>query len=169
MDPERRFRIAVAILLILVGTGLLIMQWVPSLWAWIDLSLWFPLVFVLAGALLLLVATALGLYVLLVPAAALGGFGVFMFWQTTTGISLHWAYIAVAALAFLGLGLLLSGLFGFEMSSLRTGAWLIVLSGVLYAIVGSFLGDLFLLQPHYIAFMVALAYLVVARPRLNPH
>ena len=169
MDPERRFKTAVAILLIVVGTGLLIMHWVPSLWAWVDLSLWFPLVFVVAGALLLLVATALGLYVLLVPAAALGGFGMFMFWQATSGISLHWAYITVAGLAFLGLGLLVSGLFGLDTRPLGTGAWLIVLSGVLYAIAGSFLGDLSLMQPHYIAFMVALAYLVIARPRLNPH
>ena len=169
MDPERRFRVAVAILLIVVGTGLLIMHWAPSLWAWVELSLWFPLTFVGAGVLLLLVATALGLYVVLVPAAALGGFGIFMFWHTSTGMSLHWAYIAVAALAFLGLGLLVSGLFGMDMRPLGTGAWMIVLSGVLYGIVGTFLGDLSLLRPHYIAFMIALAYLVVGRPRLSLH
>ena len=167
MDPSRRFRIAAALVLILVGAALLIMHWMPSLWAWIDISLWLPLVLIVLGALLLLVAAGLGLPALIVPAGALGGFGVFLFWQAATGISLHWAYISVSGLAFLGLGLFLSGAFGVEMRSLRMGSWLVVLSGVLYAIVGSLLGDLDLLQPHLILFMVALAYLVLARPRFK--
>jgi len=165
MDPARRLRIAIALILILTGTSLLIMHWMPSVWAWIDLRLWLPLLLIAVAALLLLIGMVLGLPALVVPAGALGGFGVFMFWQTATDTSLHWAYVLMSPLAFLGFGLFVSGLFALEVRSLRIGAWLMVLGGVLYGIIGSLLGDLDLLQPHLILFMVALAYLVLGRPR----
>jgi len=78
-----------------------------------------------------------------VPACIVGGIGCLLYWQNATGNWESWAYAWTLIPGFLGVGILLAGLLeGRLRQSLDSGIFFIVISLVMFAIFGSFLGGL---------------------------
>jgi hypothetical protein len=99
-----------------------------------------------------------------VPACIVGGIGGLLYWQNATGNWESWAYAWTLIPGFVGVGIVLSGLLGGDtQQSVRGGAWLILISLVLFTIFGSFLGGLGLLGPYWPVLLIALGLLVLVR------
>jgi hypothetical protein len=154
MDRKTRSNVAVGAVLILIGILFLVGQLVPGLWAWVGPFSW-PLIIVGVGVLLLVTCTersrSIGLLVgepgMAVPACIVGGIGGLLYWQNTTGNWASWAYAWTLIPGFVGIGVMLAGLLGDkprQSDSLRQnlagGAWLVLISVILFVIFASFLG-----------------------------
>ena len=161
MDRRRRSSLAGGLVLILLGAWFLVAQWVPGLpttfsWPWIVIGV---------GGFLLLLGLLTGAPGLAVPACIVGGIGGLLYWQNATGNWESWAYAWTLIPGFVGVGILLSGLLGGEIrQSVQGGGWLILISLVLFAVFGSFLGGLDLLGPYWPVLLILLGLLLLARP-----
>jgi hypothetical protein len=150
--------------LVLIGVWLIAVQFVPELRAWMYIEYSWPLIIVGIGLFLLVIGLLTGVPAMAVPACIVGGIGGLLYWQNATGNWESWAYAWTLIPGFVGVGIVLSGLFGGETrQSVREGAKLILISLVLFAIFGSFLGGLGLLGPYWPVLLIALGLLVLIR------
>ena len=128
MDRRRRSSLAAGLVLILLGAWFLAIQWVPGLQAWFS----WPLIIVGGGVLLLMIGLLTRVPAMAVPACIVGGIGGLLYWQNATGNWESWAYAWALIPGFVGVGIVLSGLFGGETrQAVRGGSWLILISLVL--------------------------------------
>jgi hypothetical protein len=165
MDRRRRSNLVVGLLLILLGVWFIAVQFVPELRAWMDIEYAWPLIIVGVGVLLLVVGLLTGAPAMAVPACIVGGIGGLLYWQNATGNWESWAYMWTLIPGFVGVGVVLSALLGGETrQALSGGAWLILISLVLFAVFGSFLGGLGLLGPYWPVLLIALGLLALLRP-----
>lgn len=156
-------------LLIVVGLLFLIYQLLPGQFAWLRIDLAWPLIVVAAGALLLVLGLMTGTPGMAVPACIVGGIGGLLYWQNLTGDWASWSYAWALIPGFVGVGVILSGLLGEGrlMDALEGGFWLIVISLVLFAIFGSFLGGLNILGAYWPVLLIVLGLLLLARSFLR--
>ena len=165
MDSRRRSSLAGGLVLVLLGVWFLVAGWVPGLRVWFS----WPLMIVGVGVLLLIVGLLTGVPGLAVPACIVGGIGGLLYWQNATGNWDSWAYAWTLIPGFVGVGTVLSGLFGGDLrQSLRGGGWLILISLVLFTIFGSFLGGLRLLGPYWPVLLILLGLLALGRSLFRP-
>ena len=165
MDRRRRSNLVVGLLLILLGVWFIAVQFVPELRAWMDIEYAWPLIIVGVGVLLLVIGLLTGAPAMAVPACIVGGIGGLLYWQNATGNWESWAYMWTLIPGFVGVGVVLSALLGGETrQALSGGAWLILISLVLFAVFGSFLGGLGLLGPYWPVLLIALGLLALLRP-----
>lgn len=137
MHRKRRASLAAGLVWILLGALFLVAQWVPGLRPWFS----WPVIVVGLGVLLLVIGLLVGVPGLAVPACIVGGIGGLLYWQEATGNWESWAYAWTLIPGFGGAGIVLSGLLGGRpRRSVRGGGWLILISLVLFLIVGSFCG-----------------------------
>jgi hypothetical protein len=168
MDRRRRSNLVAGLLLILLGVWFMAVQFVPELRAWMDIEYAWPLIIVGVGVLLLVVGLLTGAPAMAVPACIVGGIGGLLYWQNATGNWESWAYMWTLIPGFVGVGVVLSALLGGETrQTLSGGAWLILISLVLFAVFGSFLGGLGLLGPYWPVLLIALGLLALLRPLLR--
>jgi hypothetical protein len=168
MDRRRRSNLVAGLLLILLGVWFMAVQLVPELRAWMDIEYAWPLIIVGVGVLLLVVGLLTGAPAMAVPACIVGGIGGLLYWQNATGNWESWAYMWTLIPGFVGVGVVLSALLGGETrQALSGGAWLILISLVLFAVFGSFLGGLGLLGPYWPVLLIALGLLALLRPLLR--
>jgi len=154
----RRSSLAVGLVLVLLGACFLAVQWVPGLWAWFS----WPLVVVGVGVLLLVIGLLTGAAGLAVPACIVGGIGGLLYWQNASGNWESWAYAWTLIPAFVGVGIVLSGLLGGEgRQSVGGGGWLILISLVLFTVFGSFFGALGLVGAYWPVLLIALGLLIL--------
>ena len=164
MDRRRRSSLVVGLLLILLGVWFMATQFVPELRTWIAIEYSWPLIIVGVGVLLLVVGLLTGAPAMAVPACIVGGIGGLLYWQNATSNWESWAYLWTLIPGFVGVGIVLSGLLGGETrQSVRGGAWLILISLVLFMVFGSFLGGLGLLGPYWPVLLIALGLLYLLR------
>jgi hypothetical protein len=150
MDRKRRGSIAVAVLLILLGTVWLATQLFPDLQIWENISFDWPWIVIGVGVLLLVIGLLAGEPDMAIPACIVGGIGCLLYYQNSTGDWGSWAYAWALIPGFAGLGTILAGLLkGNSPGMLRDGLNMIVVSAVLFVIFGSFLGGLDLLGPYW--------------------
>ncbi len=141
MDATRRSGLVGGLLLILLGGALLAAQFVPGFRSWFHPENSWALIVVGIGALLLVLAFALRTPPLAVPGCIVAGIGCMLYYQNATGNWGSWAYAWTLIPAFVGLGVIISGLLeGQPVRSLTTGVWMILISLVAFVIFGSFLG-----------------------------
>ena len=165
MDRRRRSSLVVGLLLILLGVWFIAVQFVPELRAWMEIEYAWPLIIVGVGVLLLVIGLLTGAPAMAVPACIVGGIGGLLYWQNATGNWESWAYMWTLIPGFVGVGVVLSALLGGETrQALSGGAWLILISLVLFAVFGSFLGGLGLLGPYWPVLLIALGLLALLRP-----
>jgi hypothetical protein len=165
MDRRRRSNLVVGLLLILLGVWFIAVQFVPELRAWMEIEYAWPLIIVGVGVLLLVIGLLTGAPAMAVPACIVGGIGGLLYWQNATGNWESWAYMWTLIPGFVGVGVVLSALLGGETrQALSGGAWLILISLVLFAVFGSFLGGLGLLGPYWPVLLIALGLLALLRP-----
>jgi len=169
MDQSRKIALAFGVCLILFGAFLLVVQFVPGLGRWLDPSVWWPLIFVGLGAFLLLLGLLLSVPGLAVPACVLGGLGLMFLWQNATGNWDSWAYAWTLIPAFVGAGIILTGLLsGKPRQMFGAGLWLIVISAVLFGFFGALLGGPGILRTFWPLLLIALGVLLLLRSLLRP-
>lgn len=168
MDQQRRASLTFGVILILVGALFLAFQLSPQLQLLIDWGAAWPLIIIGVGVVLLIVAVLSGVSGLAVPAAIVGGIGGLLWWQNATGNWESWAYAWALIPGFVGVGIILNGLLsGKVRDGVTAGAWLLLISLVMFFIFGSFLGGLGLLGAYWPVLLILLGFLVLMRPLLR--
>jgi hypothetical protein len=165
---SRRGNIIVGALLILLGGWFLASQFYPQLNEWVQIEFTWPLIIIGVGAFLLLLGLLTGTPGMAVPAVIVGGIGGLLYWQNTTGNWESWIYAWTLIPGFVGLGILLAGLLeGKLRQSLNSGLFLVILSLVLFAIFGSFLGGVDVLGPYWPVLLILLGAWLLVRGLLR--
>ncbi len=168
MEHSQRARVGGGLVLILVGIAFLAVEVVPGLRFWVYGQYGWPVWLIGVGAALLLFGLVVGAPGMAVPACIVGGIGGLLYWQNATGRWETWAYAWTLIPGFVGVGVILAGLLQGRLRELEGGIWLILISLVLFAIFGSFLGGLNLFGPYWPALLIGLGALLLVRALVRP-
>ncbi len=164
---ERRTRSSVVggVLLILMGMFFLAYQVMPGLFRAPQIEMGWPLIVISVGVGLLLFGLLVGAPGMAVPACIVSGIGLILYWQNMTGNWESWAYIWTLIPGFVGVGIIVAGLFGEGRlrDAISGGLWLILISLVMFAIFASFLGGMNILGPYWPALLVLLGLVLLVR------
>jgi hypothetical protein len=165
MERRTRSSIVGGILLILLGIFFLAYQIMPERLNWLRFEMGWPMIVVTVGVGLLVFGLLVGAPGMAVPASIVGGIGLILYWQNMTGNWDSWAYMWTLIPGFVGIGTILTGLLGGEKlrGSLEGGFWLILISLVMFAIFGSFLGGMTLLGAYWPALLILLGLIILVR------
>ncbi len=163
-SQRRRSSVALGLILVLLGIWFLAVQMVPGLQALFAVETTWPLIIVGIGVVFLLFAILAGAPGMAVPACIIGGIGLLLYWQNATNNWESWAYAWTLIPGFVGIGVIVNGLLGHDTrNSLFGGAWLVVISLVLFAVFASFLGGPSILGQYWPVLIIALGVLLLAR------
>lgn len=161
MKRSHRSSLTGGLILILLGAWFLAVQFVPGLQDWFS----WPWIIIGIGALMLLGGLLGGVPDMAVPACIVGGIGGILYYQNATGDWDSWAYIWSLIPGFVGVGVILSGLFGGKVrKSLREGGNLILISLILFLVFGAFLGGPNLLGDYWPVLLILLGLWTLIRP-----
>ncbi len=140
MNKRTRSSLVFGILLILIGGWFLAVQIVPGLdWFW-DIFQW-PMFVIGTGVFLLLLGLVLGAPGMAIPACIVGGIGGLLYWQNATGHWESWSYAWTLIPGFVGAGLMLASLLGEGgKDNFRVGAWMSLISLIVFVVFGAFFG-----------------------------
>ncbi len=164
MNRTRRSRLALGILLILLGIAFLAARAFPILSTWIQIDFTWPVIIIAVGVFLLLLGLLVGAPETAVPASVVAGIGGILFWQNSTGNWDSWAYVWALIPGFVGVGILLSALFGGRIKgSLSGAAWLIFISLILFGVFASFFGHLGVFGAYWPVLLILLGIIVFIR------
>ncbi len=164
MNPMDRSRIAAALVLILIGVWLLLVQFVPSLQAFAISERTWPLLIVGVGVLLALIGLATWTPAMLVPACIVGGIGGLLYYQNLTGDWKSWAYAWTLIPGFVGVGVFFSSLLsGRVREAVTGGGWLVLISSVMFLIFGAFLGGPNLFGIYWPVLVILLGVILLAQ------
>lgn len=168
MDRQQRSSIAFALVLILVGVWFLAVQLIPGLqWFVLTEQSW-PLIIVAFGALWAVMALVTWTPGLLVPASIFSGIGGLLYYQNATGNWESWAYAWTLIPGFVGIGVFFASLLqGKIREAIVAGGWLVIISGTMYLIFGSFLGGPNLLGPYWPVLIIVLGVITLAQSFLG--
>jgi hypothetical protein len=142
MTSAQRSAAAGGIVLILLGIFFLAGQLIPSMWSWVNEFSW-PLIVVGVGVLLLVIGALANAPGMAVPACIVGGIGLLLWWQNRTGNWETWAYAWTLIPGFVGVGTIVMGLWERKWSGIRGGLWLVLISVIMFAVLGSLFGGMF--------------------------
>lgn len=165
MKRRTRSNVVGGSLLILFGLLLLAYQFAPEQFSWLQIEMTWPLIVVGVGLFLLVFGLLVGAPGMAVPAAIVGGIGGLLYWQTQTGDWGSWAYAWTLIPGFVGVGIILAGLLGEGRirDAIDGGGTLILISAVMFAIFGSFLGGLELLGDWWPLLLILVGLLILVR------
>ena len=155
MSRAKRGGVAAGVLLVLLGLGALAVQFVPGLQVWFS----WPMIVIGVGVALLILGLLSGEPGMAVPACIVGGIGGLLYWQNATGNWGSWAYAWALIPGFVGLGTIVSGVLGGDGGDVRGGAWLLLISLILFAVFGSFFGALDILGKYWPVLLILLGVL----------
>jgi hypothetical protein len=169
MNMKMRSNIAGGLVLILIGAAFLLAQLRPGLFDWLDPAQNWPLIIIGVGVLLLVIGLLTGVPAMAVPASIVGGVGGLLYWQNITGNWESWAYAWALIPGFVGVGIVISGLLsGQARQALRDGGRTILVSLVLLAIFGSFLGPRDFAAPVWPILLIAAGVIFLLQAILRP-
>ena len=94
-----------------------------------------------------------------VPACVVGGIGGLLYWQNVTGNWESWAYAWALIPGFVGVGTMLMGIVSRDGGQVRSAAWLLVISAILFVVFGSFFGALGFLGKYWPVLLILLGVL----------
>lgn len=160
VSPNR----AVGVLLVLAGIFMFAIRLVPGAQEWAASIYGWPLILVGLGLVMLVLGAVGGAPGLAVPAAILGGLGGLFYWQQATGDWASWAYAWTLIPGFVGVGIILLGLFEGDLSGkLSAGAWLLLISLVMFFIFGSLFGAAPILGAYWPLLLIGLGALLLVQ------
>jgi hypothetical protein len=143
MDRRNRSRFFIGIILILLGICFLFVQLVPGLSNLVRIELSWPVIVIGVGIFLFLFGLLANEPGMSVPACVVGGIGCILYWQNLTNNWESWAYVWTLIPGFVGVGILISGIWeGQFRSSWSSGSSLLVISLIMFLIFGSLFGHL---------------------------
>jgi hypothetical protein len=160
---QRRAIAAAGVLLIVAGAAALAIQFVPGWGAWFRAELGWPLVVMGVGLSLLVIGLLAGVVAMAVPAAIVGGIGAILYWQNVTGDWQSWSYVWALIPGFAGVGVILAGLLQGRLKDVGEGAWLILISLVLFAVFGSWLGGVSVFGPYWPVLIIIIGLVLLVR------
>jgi hypothetical protein len=165
MERRNRSQLALGILLLLFGAGMIAIRQVPELQTWINSYYDWPMGVIGAGAVIFVIGLLVGAPGMAVPASIVAGIGGILYYQNATGDWGSWSYMWSLIPGFVGVGSILAGLLGeTTRTNLKSGLNLLVISAVLFLVFGSFLGGLDLLGEYGAAILlILLGVYVIAR------
>lgn len=155
--------IAGSLLLIFIGLWFLVTELSPAFKDWVYGTLTWPAPIIGVGVLLALIGLVAWNPEMLIPACVVGGIGGILYYQNMTNDWESWAYVWALIPGFGGVGTLLGGLMSGKRSMISGGAWTIVVSLILFAIFGSFLGRANILGQYWPVLLILLGVLLLAR------
>jgi len=165
MDHNRRGTLAIGLILILLGAWFLLVQLAPGVVGWVNIQLSWPLIVVGTGALFFIAALLAGAPDLAVPASVIAGIGGLLYWQNQTGNWASWAYVWTLIPGFVGVGVILSGLFSKQPAKgFREGLNVILVSLIMFALFASFLGGRNIFGPYWPVLLIILGLWLLFRP-----
>jgi len=165
VESHRRTNLIGGIVLILVGVYFLAVQLFPELGPSLNIEFSWPLILVGVGAFLLLFGLLVNAPDMAVPACIVAGIGGILYYQNMTGDWASWAYAWALIPGFVGVGVILAGLFGGTFrQSLRDGGTLILISLILFAVFSSFLGGKSYLGVYWPVLLILLGLWLLIRP-----
>ncbi len=168
MNRETRSRLAAGVLLILLGVWFLIVRQVPALKAWSELSFTWPVIILVVAVGLLFLGLLVNAPGMAVPACIVGGIGGLLYYQYIHQDYSSWAYAWTLIPGFVGVGVILMGLLEWRVRpALASGLWLILISAVMLAIFGSFLGGPVILRQYWPILLILFGLWLLARPLLR--
>ncbi len=153
---KTRANIAWALVLILVGAWFLAVELTPVLKTFAYGAATWPIPIVGFGALLALLALITWVPGLWVPACIVGGIGGLLYYQNSTGNWGSWAYAWGLIPCFVGVGILLAGIFERNRNAVIGGGWTFFGGAAMFAIFGAFLGGSSLLARFWPVLLIAL-------------
>ncbi len=142
MTSSQRSALTGGLVLILLGVLFLAGQLLPNVWSWVTGASW-PLVVVGVGVALLIIGVLANAPGMAVPACIVGGIGLLLYWQNSTGNWESWAYAWALIPGFVGVGTVTMGLWEGKWATVRGGLWLMLISAIMFVVFGSLLGGLF--------------------------
>lgn len=164
---ERRSRSSSlgGVLLIVLGLFFLVYQVMPERLNWFQIEMSWPVIVITVGMGLMLFGLLVGAPGMAVPASIVSGIGLILYWQNLTGNWDSWAYIWTLIPGFVGIGVILAGLFGEGKlrDAIAGGLWLILISLVMFSIFGSFLGGMDLFGPYWPALLILLGIMLMVK------
>ncbi len=168
MDSRQRTRLFGGVLILLLGVGLLIFQFVPGVrdsfqieWSW-------PMIIIGVGALLLIWGLLGGSPGMAIPACIVGGIGCILYYQNATGDWTSWMVLWTLIPGFVGLGSILAGLLGENTrESLRGGANLVLISAGLFLTIGAATGRVRWLGSYWPLLLVGWGLVILLRTLLR--
>jgi hypothetical protein len=166
MDQRQRTGLVAGMVLIAIGAVLLVVRFIPGLQ---EYGAQWPLIIIGIGLFLFVLGLATRTPGLAIPACIVGGIGGLLYWQTLTGRWESWSYAWALIPGFVGLGMIVAGLLearGKRGELFRGGGTLILISLILFAIFGSFLGNLWNLGQYWPLLLVVLGLFLLAQPFL---
>lgn len=167
MNQRTRSSIVSGAVLIVIGVALLVLRAVPSLFTYLS----WPWIVVGVGALFMLLALVTVTPGLAVPACIIGGIGLILLWQNSTGRWETWSYAWTLIPGFVGVGILVAGLLEARpLKALLDALWPILVSAVLFVLFASFLGEPrwgFGFWPVFGIALIAIGALIILQPLLR--
>lgn len=159
MADRRSKNITSGIILILIGLIFLAFQLFPTLQAWIGGEFTWPMSIMLVALGLLIIGGLTGTPDMAVPAAIVGGIGGILYLQVRGILTWEsWAYLWTLIPGFVGVGVFLAGLLKWRQKEIVDGLQTILVSGVLFLVFGSLMGEMF----GYFPFQDLLPILLIA-------
>lgn len=141
MTTQQRGNLVVGLVLLLIGGWFLAAQFYPQLNEIIRIEYSWPVWVIGIGISFFLLAVIARVPGLAVPAAIVAGIGGILYYQNQTGDWGSWAYAWALIPGFVGIGIFLSDLMEGRLAhGLREGLRLVVISALMFAVFGAFLG-----------------------------
>lgn len=168
MDRAYRSRLVGGALLVLAGVVLLALRTIPELRVLIQIEYSWPLIIVAVGVFLLLMGLLTGNPEMAVPACIVGGVGGILYWQNASENFGSWAYAWTLIPAFVGTGMILSGLLGgTARQKINEGIWMIVMGLTLFLVFGGLFGGLDVFGPYWPVLLILLGIMILVRTLLR--
>jgi hypothetical protein len=162
MNRGDRTQLGLGVLLILLGAWFFAVRQVPALRSWTELQFEWPFYVIGAGAVILLVGLLTGAPAMSIPACIVAGIGSILYYQHRFGDWESWSFLWTLIPGFVGVGTILTGLFGEDTRhNLGHGINLVVISTVLFLIFAAVMQRLSILGPYGPALLLILLGLYV--------
>ncbi len=142
MERRTITRMILGIILILLGAWFLAAKMYPQLAIWEDLNLSWPFIVIGVGILLYFLGLLGGEPDMMVPATVVTGIGGILYYQDRTGDWGSWSYAWALIPGFVGVGTILAALLKGNWRQVKDGLSLVIISMIMFAIFGTFLGGL---------------------------
>lgn len=153
---QNRSNLVLGVLLIAVGGWLIATRQVPEIQAWLDENFIWPMYTIGAGLLILLIGLLTGNPGMAVPAAIVSGIGGILYYQEVYSAYTSW-YLWFLIPAFVGVGMILTGLLGEDTRRNLSRGLRNIATGVVLALVfGTLFGGLTLLGDFGVPILIIL-------------
>jgi hypothetical protein len=165
---HKRSSVIVGIIFIAVGLLFLLIQLFPGLGFNLDMDRQWPLIIVSVGGLLILSAF-FGSPRLAIPGSITAGIGGILYVQNLTNTWESWAYVWTLIPGFVGIGLILAGLMGYQRRTLWwPGSRLLLISAALFLVFGALFRGLGPLGRYWPIFLIGLGlWMLLPRRRTS--